>query len=384
MKDNFKNINTIRMSYRLDELGRRKYQYLINEGTNEEFIYNTNGEHTKKYDIDYEYDYRNELKRVRFSDGTFGFKDFCGKILLDKFDVASDFNDFGYALVGNAGSIYYVDKELRQLTWGNSTLLNMPRKFKKLEATMNGKFNLSDLFQYYVFDGVNEETFNVYMDELNRSNGKTDEIMYDFKEYVNGYKIVKFKNKEYGYVRESDELIMPYRFDIVSDFNEYGLAMVGLNGTVTWINQDFKFLSAETGRLEFLRDLEKRKVLKNSIQFNVIEDFEGVIPVSRVSRKKIDKTEITVYVNTFGEVMDFYELDEEFLYTGKNIKYNIVSGTNFNEDGLAKVVTNDNQVYFLNHYGYCFSDQVLFKLSIKQINNKINEMHKGLSRVLNK
>ena len=61
--------------------------------------------------------------------------------------------------------------------------------------------------------------------------------------FVNGFKLVEFNDNRYGYIREEDHLLMPYRYDIASDFNEFGLAIVGKNGSVSWINKNFEYLN---------------------------------------------------------------------------------------------------------------------------------------------
>ena len=61
--------------------------------------------------------------------------------------------------------------------------------------------------------------------------------------FVNGFKVVKTANGEYAYIRESDNSLLPFRYDIAFDFNEFGFAIVGKDGSVSWINKDFKYLN---------------------------------------------------------------------------------------------------------------------------------------------
>ncbi len=67
-------------------------------------------------------------------------------------------------------------------------------------------------------------------------------IIDDSRSFVQGYKLVAMKDGSFAYVRESDGVLLPYRFDIASDFNECGFAMVGFRGSVTWINTHFEYL----------------------------------------------------------------------------------------------------------------------------------------------
>ena len=48
---------------------------------------------------------------------------------------------------------------------------------------------------------------------------KSDEIVDDSNNFVNGFKVVKTANGEYAYVREADNSLLPFRYDIAFDFN---------------------------------------------------------------------------------------------------------------------------------------------------------------------
>lgn len=68
-------------------------------------------------------------------------------------------------------------------------------------------------------------------------------VIGESEEYVNGFKIVHFQTGEFGYRRESDGKIMPVYCDIASNFNEYGLALVGRNTYATWIDKNFRYVN---------------------------------------------------------------------------------------------------------------------------------------------
>ena len=59
------------------------------------------------------------------------------------------------------------------------------------------------------------------------------DIIDDSREFVNGFKVVQTANLEYAYVREADNKLLPYRYDIATDFNEYGYAIVGKDARVS-------------------------------------------------------------------------------------------------------------------------------------------------------
>lgn len=57
--------------------------------------------------------------------------------------------------------------------------------------------------------------------------------------FVNGYAAVELEDG-FGYVLERNKKLLPYRFDVATNFGINGLALVGLGGRVTWINEDFE------------------------------------------------------------------------------------------------------------------------------------------------
>lgn len=67
----------------------------------------------------------------------------------------------------------------------------------------------------------------------------------DSNDFVNGFKVVKMKNGEYAYVRESNNSLLPFRYDVAFNFNEYGFAMVGKDGGVSWIDKNFNYLNLQ-------------------------------------------------------------------------------------------------------------------------------------------
>lgn len=73
----------------------------------------------------------------------------------------------------------------------------------------------------------------------------SDEIVSADSEFINGFKVVQTANGEFAYIRESDGLLLPYRYDIATRFNQYGFAMVAKDGDATWINTSFQYLSSK-------------------------------------------------------------------------------------------------------------------------------------------
>lgn len=69
-----------------------------------------------------------------------------------------------------------------------------------------------------------------------------EDVIDESTEFVNGFKRVLFSDMSYGYIEEQTQRLLPFKFNIASDFNEHGYAMVGTNGGVGLINRDMKAL----------------------------------------------------------------------------------------------------------------------------------------------
>ena len=78
--------------------------------------------------------------------------------------------------------------------------------------------------------GVTPEKVAKEIEILIGVNQNNLEIIDNSNDFVNGFKVVQTSNGEYAYVRQSDFQLLPFRYDVASDFNEYGFAMVGKKG----------------------------------------------------------------------------------------------------------------------------------------------------------
>lgn len=92
----------------------------------------------------------------------------------------------------------------------------------------------------------------------------SEEIVDDSNNFINGFKVVKTASEEYAYIRQSDSRLLPFRYDVASDFNEYGFAMVGKDGSVSWIDTDFRYLDVN-GKM-VVEDLDKDYIKFNGWQ----------------------------------------------------------------------------------------------------------------------
>jgi hypothetical protein len=173
---------------------------------------------------------------------------------------------------------------------------------------------------------------------------RSNKIVEDSLEFFNGYKVVGTANGEYAYVRQEDGKLLPARFDIAGDFNEYGLAMVGRNGKVSWINKKMEYLSTE-GKFVAID-------LKNNH-----EKFNGWSTVTQFSKSNASLSRLyngedgdTSYLTTDGKIKEFFQLyGNEKLSEYSRTSFS--SGKDFNEQGYA--FTADNVVLLAT--GYCLS-----------------------------
>ena len=184
---------------------------------------------------------------------------------------------------------------------------------------------------------------------------KTDKIADDSNDFVNGFKVVKMANGEYAYVRESDNSLLPFRYDVAFDFNEFGFAIVGKDGNVTWIDKEFKYLNLKGEMIE--EELDKSWVKFAGWQ-RVSTFSKGVIPLSRVYDGRGSHSRIA-YFGTNGKLKEFYR------YNGVMDTYSVItifgSATTFDDEGHARA---DGNMLFARGYYLSYSD--LIKLSMEK------------------
>ena len=179
---------------------------------------------------------------------------------------------------------------------------------------------------------VNKEYNNLRSTEIDIHNQKDD--------FVNGYKVVKTNTGGYSFRREIDNLLLSCRFDIATNFNEYGLAMVARDGRVTWMNKNYELLNIE-GEFRPYKD-----VIDNPDEFG----FQGVSSfsngkevLSRVvdrNRKILSKENSTInfgfaYVKPDGKYKDFFEYDGESLSSYGTVNFEKGYGVDFDDNGCA-------------------------------------------------
>lgn len=205
----------------------------------------------------------------------------------------------------------------------------------------------------YTFnEGEETEKFvSVHLPRFDRPT-VSNKIVDDTNDFINGFKVVQTANGEYGYVRESDNILLPYRYDVASNFNQYGFAMVGKDGSVSWIDKSFKYLNP------FCYDMVEENLDKSYIEFKgfgEISNFsKGDIPLSRVYNGR-NTYGITAYFGINGQIQTFCEYNGEIDDLHPVRLFN--EGTDFDKTGYAMA---DGYMLFAN--GYYLSYEGLIKL----------------------
>ena len=178
------------------------------------------------------------------------------------------------------------------------------------------------------------------------------DIVDESRDFVNGFKVVQLDNKEYAYVREKDNKLLPYRYDIATDFNEYGYAMVGKDGKVSWIDKNFKYLNSKY-----------EMVNEDSSKFNgflSVSDFsKGEHPLSKVCSCSYDWNKKTSYFGVDGKIKEFSRYDGEIIRDSNSIKNFSYYSEDFNDKGYA---TANNDWLILLSSGYYLYTKDLIRI----------------------
>lgn len=177
----------------------------------------------------------------------------------------------------------------------------------------------------------------------------SSEIIDNSNDFMNGFKVVQTSNGEYAYIRQSDSLLLPFRYDVASDFNEYGFAMVGKEGSVSWIDTSFRYLDLNG-------DMVEEELSKGYAKFDGwqgISSFsKGSIPLSRVCDGRSTYVRVS-YFGIDGKFKEFYryngEIDDSFSISSFG------KGTIFDKNGHAMA---DGNMLFARGYYLSYGDLI--------------------------
>lgn len=201
---------------------------------------------------------------------------------------------------------------------------------------------------YYIINRDEETRTNIHVQlpEFHRPE-KSDEIIDDSNNFVNGFKVVQTSNGEYAYVREADATLLPYRYDVAFDFNEYGFAIVGKEARVSWIDKDFKYFN----RYGDMVEEPFTTVFYRFIGWHAISNFsKGSIPLSQVFDLSCTENRV-YYFGVDGKLRKFYKYDGEIYDSIQKISFR--EGTIFDENGHAFA---DDELLFAKGYYITLKD----------------------------
>jgi len=200
---------------------------------------------------------------------------------------------------------------------------------------------------------------------------RSDEIVEQNKNFVNGFKLVRTSNGEFGYIRESDNELLPYRYDIAFDFNEYGLAMVGKDGDVSWIDKDFNYINLECEKVQ--EDLDYN--YGDFKAWQTIEQFsKGEKPIAKLYYGRDTYAKIR-YIDASGNLMSFRNFDGKIRDNLTTTYFS--SGTSFNKDGIARTGRS-----YLFARGYYIDYDDILEMAISR--GFVNELSKEAEQALDK
>lgn len=204
-----------------------------------------------------------------------------------------------------------------------------------------------------IFYEINQDekdsmSIHVMLSSFGRPKTST-EIIDNSNDFINGFKVVQTSNGEYAFIRQSDLQLLPFRYDVASDFNEYGFAMVGKEGSVSWIDTSFRYLDLNGDMVE--EELDKGYARFNGWQ-GISSFSEGSIPLSQVYDGRNTYGRVS-YFGIDGKFKEFYqyngEIDDFFSLSSFG------QGTIFDKNGHAMA---DGNMLFARGYYLSYIDLI--------------------------
>lgn len=235
-------------------------------------------------------------------------------------------------------------------------------------------------------DNKNKKVIDVPVKNIYGTRNTFSKKIVSSNKFINGFKLVILEDNTFGYIRESDNVMVPYRYDIASDFNEYGLAMVGKYGFVTWIDKDFNYLSNE--------GYVKGKMAEETgpfIGFNAVFEFDnkGISRVCEIDYSKISTPSIMTDKDKF--YTSFFTKDKEILKFKEYGSPIETTKTKFSGNSVVKIDCADldeeyvfMQGYYINKEDISFDIKYLSELRKLVIDKKIDDLNKEWINLQNK
>ena len=206
------------------------------------------------------------------------------------------------------------------------------------------------------------------------------DIIDDSRDFVNGYKVVQTDNEEYAYVREEDNKLLPYRYDIATDFNEYGYAIVGKDARVSWIDRNFRYFNPKEKK--FIEEYEIGSYYRFNGFLGVNDFSNGEYPLSKVYC--LGYNNAVSYLGIDGKIKEFVNYDGEIIRNDQSNKNFSYDSEDFNDLGYAKA---NNEELILLSNGYYLSAKDLIgiceeKEFLDTINSRIEKQELAYTKFL--
>lgn len=257
-------------------------------------------------------------------------------------------------------------------------MIELPKEIKSIKGSVSSFVDKgTERYAYILNEGTDKEFHLTVLLPYSSRPDISFDIIDDSREFVNGFKLVQTANMEYAYVKEEDSTLLPFRYDIATDFNEYGYAMVGKDGKVSWIDKNFKYLNSKY-----------EMVKEDSSKFNgflSVSDFsKGEHPLSKVCSCGYDWNMKTSYFGVDGKIKKFARYDGEIIRDGDSIKKFSYYSEDFNDKGYA---TANNDWLILLSSGYYLSAKNLIRICeekgfLDTMNNKIEKQERNYIKFL--
>ena len=194
-------------------------------------------------------------------------------------------------------------------------------------------------------------------------NGEKFTIVEKSDEFVHGFKLGKNSHGQFLFIREEDGAVMPYVFDVATDFNELGFAMVGKNSEVSWIDKNFNYIDSKGTKWE----VDSNRLYSFSGWKSISAFSKGKTPIS----KCVNSDGKVAYMGTDGELRAFSNHSGKTLYANT---FFTSDSDDFDELGHA-IVDKASSPKVLFATGYYMLSSDLIKNAVTT--GKVDDIVKG-------
>ncbi len=123
---------------------------------------------------------------------------------------------------------------------GNDTLI--PNKVRSLSVDRDNILNkeekkgIDTIYLYEDENGIKHSIASKFI------SNKDYTVLKEDNEYKNGFRRVLFIDYSYGFREENTGMVLPYKFNLATDFSDEGIAIVALGWGVTLFTSDYRIL----------------------------------------------------------------------------------------------------------------------------------------------